>query len=380
MINKNFKKKLVFISDIAAPQQIKFCNALQNHFNARFWFYESPERTRGRYWKIELGDFSQIIERVWFRKSGLFEYRYYAPDLSKMLYQFNPDIVMIGGFSRPSNYFAYRWAKRNNKHAVVFTERSRDRKGNIRKFGIYWYIIRFLYRNIDLIIVSDDDIINQFKIEFKFGDKVIAGRYAADLEQYFEHPFRKAKDRYVFLFPNRLIEIYNPIFAVKIFEKIYKKYPKSVMLMNTSGDLLTNVKELITSLQLENNVQFLTELKTWESLYEVYRNSDIMILPAKFSNGNFSILEAMASGMGIVISENILGVGKMIKDGVNGYRCSLDLDEFIIRIENYIQDPILFKKHAEINKNLVEPLSIDGTAKYFFELLYKNLNFNEENS
>lgn len=43
------------------------------------------------------------------------------------------------------------------------------------------------------------------------------------------------------------------------------------------------------------------------------------------------------------------------------------------RIEHYIQQPDLFKVHAEINRPLVEPLSAWGTAKFFAEILYERL-------
>ncbi|MEK6405913.1 MAG: hypothetical protein AABN34_03005 [Acidobacteriota bacterium] len=47
----------------------------------------------------------------------------------------------------------------------------------------------------------------------------------------------------------------------------------------------------------------------------IYARCDILILPANFSNGNFTILEAMASGMGVVVGDRVLGIGKMVEDG-----------------------------------------------------------------
>jgi glycosyltransferase involved in cell wall biosynthesis len=46
----------------------------------------------------------------------------------------------------------------------------------------------------------------------------------------------------------------------------------------------------------------------------VYARCDIPILPANFSNGKFTILEAMASGLGVVVSDHVLGIGKMVDE------------------------------------------------------------------
>ena len=117
------KQRLVSISSVATPAQIKFCYALQPYFDAEFWFYEQPDRTRGAWWRTELGDKCRIIPDTSCISAG----RYMSWGLTGMLGKFMPDIVMIGGFSIPGNYISYRGARANQKKTIVFTERSRAR-------------------------------------------------------------------------------------------------------------------------------------------------------------------------------------------------------------------------------------------------------------
>lgn len=366
--DKNSQKpKLVFVSDVATPQQIKFCDALQEYYQAKFWFYESPHRTRGTFWDVGLGKHCEVIDKVFFAKPGLFEYRYYAPELNRWLEQFNPDIVMVGGFSRPSNYLTYRWAKRHKKKTIVFTERSRNRSGSLRERSAVWRLLRWLYRDVDMVMVSAEDIVPQFRDEFRFGDKVVVGRYAADLDAYFLHPQRTPKSGYTYLLANRMTEIYNPLGGLAIFAELHRRYPESRLLMNASGELGEVCRARVRDLDLVESVEFLTDIPSWEDLKAVYARSDILLLPAHFSNGNFTILEAMASGMGIVISDKVLGIGSLVEDGVNGFRCEPTTEAFVSRIERYIAHPDLFAKHAAINRPLVQPLSAEGTARFFFE-------------
>lgn len=364
------KQKLLYLSSMSTPQQVKFCAALQQYFDATFWFCESAERTRGGWWDIEMGEKCAVLDGVAFgRQEGILEGKYWVIGLPGKLACLDPDIVMLGGFSIPANYCAYRWARRNGKRTVVFTERSRDKNGILRKRSLAWRLLRWLYRDVDLVMVSADDAMAQFRDEFHFGGKVVVGRYAADLEQYFDHPLRKPKTAYTYLYANRMTEIYNPLGALEIFARVRARYPGSKLLMNAAGELSAACRQRVCGLGIESSVEFLTGIQAWSDLPAVYERADILLLPANFSNGNFTILEAMASGMGLVVSDRVLGVGKLVRDGYNGFNCPPVTEEFLCRIERYICEPELFHRHAKINRELVQPLSVSGTAKHFSGLL-----------
>jgi glycosyltransferase involved in cell wall biosynthesis len=81
----------------------------------------------------------------------------------------------------------------------------------------------------------------------------------------------------------------------------------------------------------------------------------------------------MASGMGIVINENVLGVGKLIVNGVNGFVCGNNDDEYIYSIECYLKNFRLVNEHGELNKMKVRDFSIESTAKLYFNQLSKLL-------
>lgn len=360
------KKKFVYITTIASPHQVAFCNSLQEYFNSEFLFYDYIGN-RPNWWKVDIGNKCTVLPYVLFKKKS----KYLTISHILFLRKFNPDIVMLGGFSIPANYLAYLWSILNKKRVIVFTERSRDKHGRLRERGFIWRIIKLFYRRVDLVIVSAEDAIKQFKEDFHFNEKVKYCNYASDIDNYFSHKLRehKQKNNYIYLFPNRLIDIYNPLLAIHIFKAIVNKYPGSVLKINAEGPLKNDCIKLISELDIIGNVIFLTEIKQWDDLPIIYKSCDIMILPALFSNGNFTIIEAMASGMGIVISNKILGIGNLIVDGVNGYNCEPNIAEFVKRIEEYINNPSLFVSHAKLNREKAFPFSAKGTAKKFYEIL-----------
>lgn len=357
------KTRVVYINGTAVPHQIELCNALQMYVDAEFWFYGGVGKTFA--WReIPLGEHCRILPHVFFKNGDT---RYLAFSHLKMLAAYDPDVVILGGFSVPGNMIAYLWAKRHGKKVIVFTERSRDKNGNLRKYAGCWRLLRWFYRNVDRVMVSAPDVKEQFANEFRFGDRVIVGQYANLIDGYFQHRIRAVRPDLRFIFPNRLTDIYNPLMAIEIFNKALSFIPQAILTMNAVGELRQECEALILSLNLSDRVFFLDHLKAWSDLDAVYAGSDIMIFPAKFSNGNLTIHDAMASGMGIILSNKILGVEGVFEHGETGFICNLDADEFVTRIRQFVTQPELFDTFAVNSRRAVKKLTVSETAKLFAE-------------
>lgn len=360
------KKRLVFISNMAAPYQVKFCYALQAYYDAEFWFHVYTEPDRPDWWRIDLGEKCRLLDKVLFRKS----HRYLSLDIVKELNKFAPDIVVLGGFALPSVIVAYNWAKFHRKKVVMFTEVSRHRNGGVREKSFFTKFVRFLYRDIDAILTSATEGTEQFKSVFGFGDRVFTAQYPSDIDEQLKHPLREKRKVYTYLYANRLTPIYDPILAIDIFSVVQRKYPGSKMLMNASGELLEQCQAKISELDLDNAIQFLDRIQSWNDLHKVYQGCDILLLPANFSAGNLTIIESMASGMGIVVSNKILGPGiDHITHGQNGFICNPGVEDFVSAIDVYNQQPDLLKVHGEINKAIARRYSIAETAILWDKLL-----------
>jgi glycosyltransferase involved in cell wall biosynthesis len=359
------RKRFVFISNMASPHQVKFCYGLQEYLDTEFWFHMHLESNRPAWWKIDLGEKCKVLGRVLFRRSR----KYLSLDIVKELRRFNPDVVMLGGFFILSNIVAYRWARKHGKKVMLFTEISRSKRNVVRKPGLYTKTVRVVYANIDAVLTSSVEATHQFRDDFGFGDKVHTSQYATDLEAYLNHPLRKPASAYVYLFANRLVDIYNPLVALEAFAEIRNRYPGSKLLLNSSGPLLQECKATIASHGLEKDVEFLEGIQAWNDMHRVYLRSDILLLPALFSAGNFSIIEGMASGLGMVVSNRILGSGKYIEHGKNGFVCEPTTEGVVNGIESYVKDPGLLRCHGEINKEIAKKYSVHETARLFDDLI-----------
>ena len=253
---------------------------------------------------------------------------------------------------------------------VNWASESRSRRGIVRKKGFFTKFVKFLYKDIDRILTSGIEGTEQFRDVFGFGDRVFTAQYPSDIDEHLKHPLREKTGPYVYLYANRLTAIYDPILAIQIFDVVRKEYPGSKLLMNASGELFDQCQSRITELGLLTEIEFLDEIESWNDLHRVYKGSDILILPASFSAGNFTVIEAMASGMGIVVSDKVLGPGiDHIENGENGFICNPSVNAFLRAIDVYNEKPTLLKTHGEINKKLAREYSTVQTAVLWYELL-----------
>ncbi|MFL2105207.1 glycosyltransferase family 4 protein [Desemzia sp. FAM 23991] len=367
------KKKYLFISNMASPYQVKFCYSLQKYFDAEFWFYEQVNETRPKWWKIPLGKKCKVM-----KASGqLPKIGYFSFGLFIDLFRFKPDIVILGGFLQ-WNVLVFNLLKILGIKVAIMSEPLRyvthddeksteliSKKNSPRNIKL----IKKLFNKADLYIGMGAIAKKQLIEEFEFPeDKVVNLSYPQDIEDYYSHPLREKKkgDTITLLFANRLVERYQPLMALEVFRNISKKYPHVKMLMNAEGALKKECIKFIEKNNLEN-VEFLDKIDSWNKMPLIYKKSDILILPCVYSNGNGTIIEARASGMGLVLSNQINNIQRHSKHEENCFICELNVDDFVNAVSMYIENVELLKKHGILSRKLVEYRRNDNTAQEYFE-------------
>ncbi len=128
------------------------------------------------------------------------------------------------------------------------------------------------------------------------------------------------------------------------------------------GNCTFNINNILE--KNKNNIRFLG-FKNKDELKEIYQSSDIFILPSLIDSFGLVVLEAMASGLPVIVTENV-GAKDIVIDGYNG---------FIIKAkdEEAIKEKIMyFYNHRERIKEM--GLNARETAeKYTWENYRKNI-------
>lgn len=371
------KQKLVFIGNIASPYQVKLCYALEEYFDAEFWFYEHLDQNRPDWWKIPLGDKCRILNySKWFPKIG-----YLSLGLIPELVRFKPDVILLGGFMA-GHAAIVRVAKLFGIKTVVMSEPLRplqnddDPSARLTNPEDNPYKVKLLHRlfkDADLYFGMGTVAVEQFKHQLGFDpDKVVHATYAQDIDAYFDHGLRRKRpgDTFKLLFANRLVERYQPLLVLEAYRNLSHRYSLELYL-NNSGQQLEACQSYIAEHDLKN-VHFLDEIRAWDEMPKVYEQADILILPATYSNGNGTIIEARASGMGVVISNQINNVAHHSVDGKNCYMCDVTVESIERGIEQYLEHPERLIEHGMLSRELVKFHRNDVTAKGYYDTLRAN--------
>jgi mannosyltransferase OCH1-like enzyme/glycosyltransferase involved in cell wall biosynthesis len=86
-----------------------------------------------------------------------------------------------------------------------------------------------------------------------------------------------------------------------------------------------------------------------KNIYEIYNDTDILLIPSIYETGSFTCIEAFSYGIP-VIARNVYGLKYLIKSGITGYLCNND-DEIISKISNICKIDILAKHKDIINES-----------------------------
>lgn len=169
------------------------------------------------------------------------------------------------------------------------------------------------------------------------------------------------------LIPEKHVDlIINAIFEVK------KVYPEVKCKIIGNGPSEKCLKELTSSLDLEENVIFEGFYDSQEKLYSSIKSSNTLILPSKREGFGIVVIEANACGVPVITLNNPMNAAKDLIDSNNGWLINDDSDELASIIVQIMEDGInneqrnLCMKYAKnYDWNHITSL----TEKYYEEIL-----------
>lgn len=107
----------------------------------------------------------------------------------------------------------------------------------------------------------------------------------------------------------RFVEQKNHRFLIDIFNEIHRNNSDSILLLGGQGPLLEEIKEKVNHLGLKNCVQFLGQRNDAAELYQAF---DIFLLPSLYEGLPVVGVEAQASGLLCVFSDDMTKETKVL--------------------------------------------------------------------
>jgi len=163
-------------------------------------------------------------------------------------------------------------------------------------------------------------------------------------------------EKLTLIFVGRLAEEKNPYIPILIVKKLKEKSYNISLNLVGDGKLKARMEELIQKLGLNENVKMFGWIKDRRKLFEILRESDILVFTSKPGEGlGLTILEAVSQGLP-VIATKCGGPEEVIEDGINGYLVNYStgediVNQFVDRIEFLIKNPRIYE---QMSKNNIE--------------------------
>ncbi len=149
-----------------------------------------------------------------------------------------------------------------------------------------------------------------------------------------------------FLWVGRMSPEKNVPTLVSAFNVVAERYPKSKLTLVGNGIVRAEIEALIERYGLTSSVELLGNVPS-EHIPEIMREHDVFVLPSLSEGLSVSVLEAMASGLPVIVAA-VGGLPEIIKNSQNGYlidpRDILGLSEVMMQL---LRDPALRQRLAE---------------------------------
>lgn len=168
----------------------------------------------------------------------------------------------------------------------------------------------------------------------------------------------------------RLIERKGQHHLIKAFASLKKSTQHSIHLtLVGTGDFEPELKKLTGDLGIREAVTFQGFVPR-EAMPGVYRAADIFVLPSQSEGMSIALLEAMASGLPVVVT-NAGGVKELIQPMENGMVISwADIGSLQAALQQLIEDTSLRKKFSHNNIENARKLGWDQITRQYLALFH----------
>ena len=180
-----------------------------------------------------------------------------------------------------------------------------------------------------------------------------------------------AKEEYDIIFAGRLISHKNIDLLIKSIELVKRKKPDIKVLIIGDGPERGNLENLVLKLNLKSIIRFIGFIEDNNLVYAYIKSSKVFVLPSIREGFGIVAIEANACGTPVITVNHPENAAKdLIKEGLNGFICSLDKEEIakkIIEILDEGQDKIMEKACFEFSAGYDWERITDNIEKIYLD-------------
>lgn len=219
------------------------------------------------------------------------------------------------------------------------------------------FLIRFLTRKVlnqcDHIQCDAYFVKQKIAADFKIPeDKITVFPWGIDLKIFRKLGKKECrdklkidKDKFIVIFSRHLEPVYGINYLLNGFKKFINSKDNVILLIIADGKLRNETEKFISSNGLTDKIRLIGRIPN--DLLPVYLNaSDVYVSPSLSDGTSLSLLEAMACGLGLVVTE-LPAIKEWVSDK-NGISVPVqNSDAISAALQRYYEDSRLIKEHGQ---------------------------------
>jgi glycosyltransferase involved in cell wall biosynthesis len=241
----------------------------------------------------------------------------------------------------------------------------------------YQLLDRVIFRHISKLVwkkaravVANSEGLKKLALKTSPDQKIEVVYNGVDTEEFYPGKGVNTK-RFVVLSTSRLIERKGIEYLIRGFAKFSKdRREKTKLILAGSGDQEGYLRGLVGQLGIDMLVEFRGPVEH-DKMADIYREADVFVLPSLNEGMSNSLLEAMASGLPVIVTGT--GGTRELVTEKNGIIIDKNSAEAIFKaLEVLYSKTNLRSKMRNMSRESAEGLSWENTAAKYFRL-YKEI-------
>ena len=363
--------KVLITTNVPSPYMVNFFQllGLECDLTVIFEINNSTERN-GRWNNLIFKNFNGfILKSMRFSKdSGL------SFGILKHIIKHKNDLIIIQNSTTPTGILSIFFMNFMKITYVVFSEGGFANKGRPMRS----LVKRYLFNSPKFILSSSTMGDHYFYSYGVSSSKIIRTPFSSILNKdIIANPIDNSEkkmlrknlnnlSRYIVLMVGRFIEI-------KAFHRIIELWPDKsenvTLLIIGEGPMEEEYKKIIRK---KNNNVVIDSFKSFNTLQNYYKFSDVFLHPTTSDVWGLVINEAMAMGLPVVATDRCIAALELIKDGENGH---------LIDYQNYplmVNKALFIAKNIEIKKSMGEMNAIKIKSHTIDKMVESHVEFFEK--
>jgi glycosyltransferase involved in cell wall biosynthesis len=333
IIKNRMKKKIIFFINSYTDYNNDFFLELKSKYKLKIILLKNNEATTYYVRKK-----NQIYSKVNIENIAI---------VKNILERFKPNCIIIGGYKFPKSKFIIEYAKKNKINYYFWLER-------IKSFWInkiYFYI--FFKKKVK----SANGIfaIGNYAYRFyrMYNKNTVNLPYSINTNVFIANKHKEKKLN--ILYVGQLIKRKGIDLILNAFELLDETVQKNIKLTFVgSGKLKQNIvikKKIYKSISIVNFVNR-------KKITEIYSKNNVFIFPSLYDGWGVAAMEAMASGLALIISKNC-GLAELLTHNRNGLVIKPSTKAIFNSIMFYYKNRAKIKKYGENNKVLIKKTNLN---------------------